>query len=106
MTAADLIRQGLPAQALEALQAEIRQNPADPRLRVFLFQLNCILGRWEKALTQLQVVAGLNAETMLLAQIFRPVLACEMLRAEVFSGKRTPLIFGEPAEWIGLVVQA
>lgn len=105
MTAADLIRQGLPTQALEALQAEIRQNPADPRLRVFLFQLNCILGRWEKALTQLQVVAGLNAETMLLAQIFRPVLACEMLRAEVFSGKRTPLIFGEPAEWIGLLVQ-
>ena len=76
MTAADLIRQGLPTQALEALQGEIRQNPADPRLRIFLFQLNCILGRWDKALTQLQVVASLNAETMLLSQIFRPVIAC------------------------------
>ena len=29
-----------------------------------------------------------------------------MLRAEVFSGRRTALIFGEPAEWIGLLVQA
>jgi type VI secretion system protein ImpE len=43
---------------------------------------------------------------MLLAQIFRPVIECEMLRAEVFAGKRTPLIFGEPQEWIGLLVQA
>src|SRR6266850_7577272 len=29
-----------------------------------------------------------------------------MLRNEVFVGKRTPLIFGEPEEWIGLLVQA
>jgi len=64
------------------------------------------LGRLDKALTQLQVVASLDAETMLLAQIFRPVIACELLRGEVFSGKRTALIFGEPTEWIGLLVQA
>ena len=106
MTAADLIRNGLVLQALDALQSEIRQNPAEPRLRVFLFQLNCILGRWEKALNQLQVVASLNAETMLLAQIFRPVIACELFRADVFAGKRTPLIFGQPDEWVGLLVQA
>jgi type VI secretion system protein ImpE len=106
MTAIELIRAGLPNEALEALQKEIRENPADPRRRIFLFQLNCILGRWDKALTQLQVVASLNSETMMLAQIFRPVIACEMLRAEVFAGTRTPLIFGEPAEWVGSMVQA
>lgn len=106
MTAAELIRAGRVNEALTALQGEIRQNPADGRLRVFLFQMDCVLGHWDKALTQLQVVASLNAETMLLAQIFRPVIACEMLRREVFAGKRTPLIFGEPEEWIGLLVQA
>ena len=106
MTPAELIRAGRLTEALEALQRDIRQNPSDPRLRIFLFQLDCLLGRLDKALTQLQVVASLDAETMLLAQIFRPVIACELLRGEVFSGKRTPLIFGEPAEWIGLLVQA
>jgi len=106
MTAVDFIRAGLISQGLDALHGEIRENPADSRLRVFLFQLDCVLGRWEKALTQLQVVASLNSETMLLAQIFRPVIGCEMLRNEVFAGKRTPLIFGEPEEWIGLLVQA
>jgi type VI secretion system protein ImpE len=106
MNAEALIQAGRLTDALTALQTEIRQNPSDPKLRVFLFQLNCLLGRYDKALTQLQVVASLNADTMMLAQIFRPVITCELLRAEVFAGKRTPLIFGEPAEWIGLLVQA
>jgi type VI secretion system protein ImpE len=106
MTAQELVQHGLLTDAIEALQGEIRKNPADSRLRIFLFQLNCVLGRLDKALTQLQVVASLTAETMMLAQIFRPVITCEMLRREVFAGRRTPMIFGEPAEWIGLLLQA
>ncbi len=106
MNSAELVQAGRLEEGLAALQAEIRKQPEDARLRVFLFQLDCVLGRLDKALTQLQVVASLNAETMLMAQIFRPVIACELLRREVFAGKRTPLIFGEPAEWVGLMVQS
>jgi type VI secretion system protein ImpE len=106
MNSAEFVQAGRLEEGLSALQAEIRKKPEDLKLRVFLFQLNCVLGRLDKALTQLQVVAGLNAESMLLAQIFRPIIACEMLRREVFAGGRTPLIFGEPMEWIGLIVQA
>lgn len=106
MNAAELVQSGNLQDGLKALQEEIRSKPEDTRLRIFLFQLNCVLGRFDKALTQLQVIASLNAETMLLAQIFRPVIACEFFRREVFEGKRTPLIFGEPAEWMGLLVQA
>ena len=106
MNSAEFVQSGRLEEGLSALQAEIRQKPEDLKLRVFLFQLNCILGRFEKALTQLQVVASLNAESMLLAQIFRPIIACEMLRKEVFAGVRTPVIFGEPMEWMGLIVQA
>lgn len=106
MNSAELIKAGKLKEGLAALETEIRAHPEDPKLRVFLFQLNCVLGRLDKALTQLQVVASLNADTMMLAQIFRPVIACELLRREVFAGKRTPLIFGEPSEWMGLMVQA
>jgi type VI secretion system protein ImpE len=106
MTSAELVQAAQLDEALATLQSEIRKKPEDTRLRIFLFQLNCVLGRFDKALTQLQVLASLNAETLLLAQIFRPVIACEMLRREVFAGKRTPLIFGEPMEWVGLLVQA
>jgi len=106
MNAAELVQSGQLEAGLAALQVEIRQKPEDDRLRIFLFQLNCVLGRLDKALTQLQVIASLNAETLLLAQIFRPVIACELLRREVFLGQRTALIFGEPAEWMGLLSQA
>jgi type VI secretion system protein ImpE len=106
MNSAVLVQAGQLEEGLSALQAEIRSKPEDTRLRIFLFQLNCVLGRLDKALTQLQVIASLNAETMLLAQVFRPVIACELLRREVFEGKRTPLIFGEPMEWMGSLIQA
>jgi type VI secretion system protein ImpE len=106
MTSAELVQAGKLGDGLAALQAEIRNKPEDSKLRLFLFQMDCVLGRLDKALTQLQVVAGLNAETMLLAQIFRPVIACELLRREVFAGKRTPLIFAEPMPWLGALIQA
>jgi len=106
MNAAELVQSGQLTAGLKALQMEIRNKPEDVRLRAFLFQLNCVLGQLDKALTQLQVIASLNAETMLLAQIFRPVITCELLRREVFAGRRTALIFGEPSEWMGLLVQA
>ena len=106
MNSAELVQAGRLEEGLSALQTEIRDKPEDTRLRIFLFQLDCVLGRLDKALTQLQVIANLNADTMLLAQIFRPVIACELLRREVFAGKRTPIIFGEPAEWLGLLIHA
>jgi len=106
MNSAELVQSGRLEEGLSALQMEIRDKPEDQKSRIFLFQLNCVLGRLDKALTQLQVIASLDAETMLLAQIFRPVITCEMLRREVFAGKRTPIIFGEPMEWMGLLVQA
>ena len=102
----ELIQAGRLDEGLTGLQAEIRNKPEDIRLRILLFQLNCVLGRYDKALTQLQVIASLNAEAELMARIFQPVIACEMLRIEVFAGKRTPLIFGEPKAWMGALLQA
>jgi type VI secretion system protein ImpE len=106
MKSAELVQAGRLEEGLSALQQEIREKPEDTRLRIFLFQLDCIFGRLDKALVQLQAISSLSADTLLLAQIFRPVIACELLRRESFAGKRTPLIFGEPMEWVGLMVQA
>jgi type VI secretion system protein ImpE len=106
MTAQEYLTAGQPDQALLELQNEIRARPEDPKLRLFLFQLHCVLGNWSKALVQLQVISGIDPDTMLLAQIFQPVINCEALRGGVFDGKLTPLIFGEPLEWVGSLVKA
>ncbi len=106
MKAEELLQAGQLDQALQGLQEAVRDNAADPRLRVFLFQTLCILGQWKRALTQLDVLAGFDSEHMMLARIFQPVVQCEMLRQEVFAGKHTPLVFGEPLPWLGPLVQA
>jgi type VI secretion system protein ImpE len=106
MTAQEHITAGDPDKALIELQNEIRAKPEDPKLRVFLFQLHCLLGNWPKALLQLQVISGIDPDSMLLAQIFQPVINCELLRSAVFEGKLTPLLFGEPLDWVGLLVKA
>ena len=91
---------------MASVRDAIKKAPADSKLRIFLFQLLSVNGDWEKALTQLNLVGDIGPDCMLLAQIFRPLIQCEALREEVFSGKRSPLIFGEPQEWIGLLVHA
>jgi len=106
MTAQECLAAGKPDDALVELQNEIRATPEDTRLRIFLFQLHCVLGNWNKALTQLQVIAGIDPDTMLLAQVFQAVINCEALRRGVFDGKVTPMIFGEPLEWVGLMLKA
>ena len=71
-----------------------------------MFQLLSVMGDWERAMTQLNVVSDLDAKTLPMVQTYRTALKCEELRAEVFAGKRTPLLFGEPSQWAALLVQA
>jgi type VI secretion system protein ImpE len=104
--AEELLRSGQLDEALAALESEIRADPANARLRVFLFQLLCVLGDWERALTQLNTAAELDAVNLLMAQVCRSALNCEALRAQIFAGKRSPLIFGQPDDWVGSLVKA
>jgi type VI secretion system protein ImpE len=106
MTPEQLLKQGLPDEALKALQVIVRDDPSNAKARVFLFQLFCVLGDWRRADTQLKVLAEMDSDSLMLARIFEPILFCEAFRADVFAGKRTPIIFGEPPEWIGFLVQA
>ena len=106
MKADELVKAGKLTEALAALQREVRDNPSDAKLRVFLFQLLSVMGQWDKALTQLNIAAELDAKNLLMAEICRDGLAAEAFRAEVFAGKRQPLVFGQPPEWVGLLLQA
>jgi type VI secretion system protein ImpE len=102
----ELLRQGDPEGALRSLQAAVRAAPADAKHRVFLFQLLCVLGQWDRALSQLNVAGELDAGTLGMVQVYREALASEALRAEVFAGKRSPLVFGEPEQWVAMLLEA
>ena len=92
--------------ALTRLQDQVRREPANPKHRIFLFQLLAVLGQWERALNQLNVLAEMDASSLPMVQTYREALRCELLRAEVFAGRRSPLIFGDPEPWTALLLEA
>lgn len=102
----DLLRAGRVEDCLKAVEDAVRKAPADAKQRVLLFQVLSVLGHWERAHNQLEVCASLNEMASLMSQMYRQAIACERVREDVFKGKRTPLILGEPAAWMGMLVQA
>jgi type VI secretion system protein ImpE len=100
------VRDGELDLALRALQDQVRRSPEKAELRVFLFQLLCVLGQWERAGAQLDVAAELDAKTLAMAEMYREAVRCEMLRADVFAGKRSPVVFGEPDQWLALLIES
>lgn len=106
ISAEEHLRQGDPAQALQALQEQVRSRPGDARLRVFLFQLLCVLGQWQRALTQLETVAGLDPAALLMKQMYGDAVRCEMLRAEIFAGRKAPMVLGQPETWLALLIES
>jgi len=106
MSADELLREGKLREALAALQDQIRRDPSNAKLRIFLFQLLAVEGNWERSLTQLNVAAEMEPAALAMAQMYREAIRCELLRAEIFAGKRFPMVFGEPSEWMGLLLES
>lgn len=102
----DSFKAGRLTAALEELQAEVRQKPADVKLRIFLAQLLMVMGQWDRAVTQLAVISEMDAGALPMARAYRAAIDCELLRAEVFAGKRSPLLFGDPEPWIAGMLKA
>lgn len=107
MTSAALFDSHSPLDVqLSRVKEAIRAEPAQASLRTFYFQLLAVLGDWHKALAQLQVCAQLDIKAAPMAHAYREALRCELLRAEVFAGQRTPYILGEPPQWLSYMVDA
>jgi type VI secretion system protein ImpE len=100
------LRNGDPAGALAQLQQSVRAHPSDSKLRIFLFQLLALAGQWERALNQLNVAAELDPAALAMAQAYREALRCEVLRAQVFEGRKSPMVFGQPEQWLALLIEA
>jgi type VI secretion system protein ImpE len=100
------LRNGDPATALAELQEQVRARPADAKLRIFLFQLLCVLGQWERALNQLKVASGLDPAALAMAQMYGEAVRCEAMRTDVFAGRKSPMVFGQPEQWLALLIES
>ena len=100
------LSQGKLEETLLQLQATVRSDPSNVKHRIFLFQLLAVMGQWDRALTQLNVAGELDASTLAMVQTYREALLCEGLRADVFAGKRSPVVFGKPEQWVALLLES
>jgi type VI secretion system protein ImpE len=104
--AEESFRRGDLQDCLQSLQAAVRQSPADAALRIFLAQVLMVMGDWDRALNQLKVIGELDAGALAMVGAYGAAIQCERLRADVFAGRRSPLLFGEPLPWIALLMRS
>jgi type VI secretion system protein ImpE len=98
MNADDLLRAGDLDGARSALVERVKRAPDDQPARMFLFQLFCILGEWDKALAQLKALTQLSPEAQMLAVAYNTAIKAEREREEAFAGRAPPalLVGGQP----------
>ena len=105
-TPESFLADGRVTDAIAATQRLVRASPEDARQRVLLFQLLAVSGQWTRAAQQLELCGELDAATLPMVATCRGALQAELLREAVFDGRATPVVLGEPTEWIAALIEA
>lgn len=92
--------------AIEAATREVKARPADVAARTFLFELLAFAGEWERALKQLDVVAGQNAGSELGAQVYRNNIGAMRERERLWTESLAPHFLSEPTADVDLHLAA
>ena len=106
MDAASLLKDGKLTDCKAQLFSEIKKDPSNVELRIFLFQLSCINRDWQRAQTQLDVLKDLSDSTLAMVNTYQQLIECEQKREKVLTGEKEPVCFGEPSNWLVYYVKA
>ena len=90
MTARELYHVGQLGAAIQALGAELRDNPADAKRRTFLFELLCFAGEYDRAQKHLDVLAGQGPDSATGALLYRAALNADRMRTDLFLKRDYP----------------
>jgi len=97
----ELLRAGDLEGARAALVEAVKRAPADQAVRMFLFQLLCLLGEWDKAQAHLRTLASLSPEAQMLAVNYNLAIEAERVRGKVFAGEEPPALLVSSSAWAG-----
>jgi type VI secretion system protein ImpE len=90
MTARELYHAGQLGGAIQALSAELRDNPVDTRRRTFLFELLCFAGEYDRAQKHLDVLAGQGPDSATGVLLYRAALNADRMRSDLFAKRDYP----------------
>src|SRR5690606_4261097 len=84
--------------AVEAALRLVKTHPTDTAARIFLFELSCFAGDWERAEKQLDVVGHQDMNAMIGSKIYQQNLKAERDRMDYFAdGKKPETLTATPA---------
>jgi type VI secretion system protein ImpE len=89
-TARELYAAGRLESAIDALGAELRDNPLDVQRRTFLFELLSFAGQYDRAEKQLDVLARAGVDAELAVLPYRAALQAERTREQMFAAGELP----------------
>ena len=100
MDSKELIRSGKLSEARTQLIEEVKTSPADPGRRTLLFQVQALLGEWDKAERQLDVIAAQGPGSEAGVQTYKNLVNAEKERIEVFRNGRRPSFLPETPSYL------
>lgn len=94
------------SEMLAGALSAVKAKPTSASARMKLFRVFCLTGQWDRAVIQLDTASGMEAELAMTGLVYKQAIACERFRTQVFGGKRTPVVLGEPQPWLGWMMEA
>jgi type VI secretion system protein ImpE len=92
--------------AIESVLNFVRANPTNIPARIFLFELSCFSGDWDRANKQLDVIGHQDTNAMIGSMIYRQNFKAEGDRIRYFSDSLQPGILAPPPTYVGDLIQA
>ncbi len=92
--------------AIETALATVKANPTNEAARIFLFELSCFSGDWERAERQLEVIGHQDANAAIGTLIYRQNFKAERDRAKFFESGVKPEFLSAPPEYVAGLLAA
>jgi type VI secretion system protein ImpE len=90
MDALSLYKAGQLQAAIDALGEELKKQPLDAKRRIFLFELLCFAGEYDRAEKHLNVVSDSSPQASAGAMLYRSALHAERERQDMFARGALP----------------
>ncbi len=106
MTAHDLFHAGKLKDAIAAQVEEVRNHPTDTGLRLFLSELLCFAGDFERADTQIDAMGHQDTKMLPFAMVYRHLIRAAQARQDFYKVGRVPEFLGRPEGSTRLLLEA
>lgn len=97
MSAKELFQSGNIKDAIQALGAQLRDNPADAKSRTFLFELLCFAGEYDRAEKHLNVLASGSGSAEMGAVLYLSAIHAAREREQMFEKATYPTESVDPS---------